>query len=169
MTAVLSFLTGIGGNLFTGLLDFFKEKQRNEHELAMMKEARETQRMEIAGQKEIAAINAQKEKEVARETSFQSSIAADRATYSDPHALTGWAGQAAGVLLVSVDWVRGMTRPILTVWAVLFFSHTANVMLSAPAADARLVAEMTNAVIATADMALGWWFGTRAQLAVKGK
>lgn len=169
MTAVLSFLTGIGGNLFTGVLDFFKEKQKNAHELAMMQEARETQRMEIEGQKEIASINAQKEKEVAAEASFQSSIAADRATYSDPHTLTGWAGQCAALLLVSVDWVRGMTRPVLTVWAVLFFSHTANAMLSNPAADAKLVTEMTEAVIATADMALGWWFGSRAQQSIKGK
>ncbi len=139
--------TGLLGTVFSGVFDYFKQKQRNQHTLAMMMEERKTMELEIHGRERVAVIEAESAQDIAASKTFAASYQSDQAHYS----------KGDHPALVWVDVTRGLIRPILTVALVALvakFYFTADVE-----SQHHIVA--TVLYITTA--AVLWWFGTRVK------
>ena len=146
-----------------------KDKERA-HDLAVMK-------MEAEKAASIAAIQEEGEIRVADLSALQESIKGEAAgaTWSTAWAgkLSGvWAG-IAGMLLVVVDMVRGLTRPGITLFLVLMVagmfwqtSKQAGALTTTDAAEIyKTIIDMT---LFLASTAVSWWFGSRG-MAVRGQ
>lgn len=140
--------TGVIGASLGSVVEFFKQKQKNEHELALMQAERENMALEIQGRERVATIEAESAEAVEASKAFVASIAADRATYSD--------GRSA--LLVWVDVVRGMTRPVLTTLLVMLVC----VMWFTTDND-QLRMQIVATVLYVTTAAVLWWFGSRVK------
>src|SRR3990167_6002525 len=94
---------GLLGSVGTGVLDFFKQKEKNKHELAMLSAQKSL--VEAQGASAVSIENAK---------SFGQSFDVDKATYANQAGFVGWQGLIFNLLMVIVDFLRGFTRPGLT-------------------------------------------------------
>lgn len=140
--------TGLLGSLFTGVLEFFKQRQKNEHDLALMMEERKTLELEIQGRERVAVIEGETAQQIEDSRLLAASIRSDKATYSD--GTSNW--------LVVVDVVRGLTRPVLTAFLGVFM-----MVLWFSTDDAKLQDQITSTVLYIATTCYFWWFGTRVK------
>lgn len=167
---------GLLGVLGTGLQAFFQFKQKkadHEHELAMRGEDRKEmlaeaelrrEELKISGEikTELANIDYAKAETIAETELQQSSYESDKATYSTGFKITGSAGK---FLLVLVDVIRGLMRPVLTLYCVGLLTWVAHLLYKVQggviADAANLWAEIIGAVIMLATTTVTWWFGSR--------
>ncbi|NOR70007.1 MAG: hypothetical protein GQ532_10005 [Methylomarinum sp.] len=140
--------TGLLGSLFSGVLSFFNQRQKNAHDLLLMEAERQTLELEIAGTERVAIIESETAMDIQESRLLATSIRSDKASYSNGH--SAW--------LVLVDVVRGLTRPVLTAFLggfmmVLWFSTE----------DAVLESQITSTVLYIATTCFFWWFCTRVK------
>lgn len=140
--------TGLLGVGISGVLEHFKQKQRNNHELSLMQAEREMMAMEIQGRERVAAIEAESAESIEEMKLMSQSIAADRATYSS----------GSSPWLVFVDVVRGLTRPMITLLLIIL---TAIIWFSAD--DAMQQQKVVATVLYITTAAVLWWFGSRVR------
>ena len=139
--------TGLLGTVSSGLFDYFKQKQRNRHTLAMMMEERKTLELEIQGRERVAVIEAESAQEIAASKAFAASYQTDQARYS----------KGDHPALVWVDVTRGFTRPVITVALVAI--TTAFYFTAGEETQRQVVAS----VLYVTTAAVLWWFGTRVK------
>jgi len=144
-------ITGLIGTAVSGVVEYFKTKQRNAHELAMIQAERETLQLEIAGRERVAEIESESARDISASESFRESLRADIARYSSGD--SPW--------LVGVDVVRGLVRPVLTLGLVAF---TAWIYATAPES---MEDQVTSTVLYVCTAAVLWWFGTRVKMPTK--
>lgn len=144
----MSFLTsllgggflGVFGSIGSGVLNFFKQKQDHAHELAVLKQQTETAIAVGGNQITLEAYKA-----------FQSSYESDKATYAN-----------AGI----VDTIRGLVRPVVTIYLVLVASVLAGWSFSKVGIGSILtesvVEHAVKAIYDFTGMALGFYFGSRS-------
>ncbi len=165
MLLELSSVLGLAGGLFQRWMDLKKEKETAAREVAILRERNSHEQImrdkdlamleaEARNAMAIAEITARKEMDVAAYSALQAAQAADRATYSDKLTDLPWLAKMA---LVSVDVVRGYTRPGLTIVLVGFVGH---LMSTVPVTDP-LYAQIVEGVLSLAFTAVGFWFGAR--------
>jgi len=130
---------GIFGAIGTGVLDFFKTKQANKHELEMI--AAQSALIEKQGNSQ-AALELLKLAGASYEN--------DKATY-----------QGAGM----VDTIRGLVRPTLTAFLVAVAAIIALWAFKRVSLDSVTVDEIAKFSVEIclnlASMAVTWWFGSR--------
>lgn len=143
-------VTGLIGALLSGVLEFFKQKQKNVHDLAILAAERETLSLEIQGRERVMTIEGETAQQIEASRLLSVSIASDRATYSNGE--SKW--------LVVVDVVRGLTRPILTLFLGVFM-----MMLWFSTDSVELQNQITTTVLYIATTCFFWWFGTRVKAA----
>lgn len=164
-TALTSILTGgatgLIGSVISRVADFKIEKMRLEHALA-------TQKIESEASIVIARSQAAAQEAGAAYEALGSSHDADKASY-----MQAAESPIARALMTAVDFVRGITRPLLTLYLVVATSWMSYVLY-------RLVQEMEGPVLGpmqvlslwsnVIDMVLYltasavlWWFGGRAK------
>lgn len=145
--------TGLLGTVVSGGLEFFKQKQKDEHELALMAEQRQNLELEVQGKERVAQIESESARDVAESNAFAKSFETAASRWSEGN--SPW--------LVGVDVARGLTRPLLTGYlcalvTVLWFTT------EDPAIRQRIVAT----VLYLATAAVLWWFGTRFRRPPRG-
>lgn len=140
-------LTGLVGSLGSAVLDFVKTRERNKHELAVMREAGLQAEKEYAAKQAIASRESEAREFEALEDTRQASIRSDRATY--------WSADAPRPLMW-VDVVRGGTRPVLTLFLTIFLMSI--YFTTEDAATASLIADTISYLAGTA---VSWWFASR--------
>lgn len=140
--------TGLIGTAVSHVFSFFKEKQKNAHTLAMMREERETLMLEIEGRERVAEIQSESAQDIAESKAFLASMNADRARYSSGD--SRW--------LVMVDVVRGLIRPALTVGLVIFVG-----VIWSTSNDPEIDKQVVATVLYVCTAAVLWWFGTRVR------
>lgn len=140
--------TGLLGTAISHVFSYFKEKQKNQQTLAIMKEDRETLKMEIEGRERVASIEAESAKDIADSKAFSTSMNSDKARYSSGN--SKW--------LVMVDVVRGLIRPVLTVGLVIFVG-----IIWATSNDPTIDKQVVATVLYVCTAAVLWWFGTRVK------
>lgn len=140
--------TGLLGSLFSGVLSFFNQRQKNAHDLLLMDADRKTLELEISGRERVEVIKGETAEQIEQSRLLATSIRADKATYS--HGDSDW--------LVLVDVIRGLTRPVLTAFLGVFM-----MVLWFSTDDAILQGKITATVLYIATTCFFWWFGTRVK------
>jgi hypothetical protein len=140
--------TGLLGTAISHVFSYFKDKQKNQHTLAIMREERETIKMEIEGRERVASIEAESAKDIAESKVFAASMNADKARYSSGE--SQW--------LVMVDVVRGLIRPVLTIGLVIFVG-----IIWATSDNPAIDNQIVTTVLYVCTAAVLWWFGTRVK------
>lgn len=189
-----SILTGVLSGGATGLIGiliqrFFDMKSKQQdlevvklnhaNALALKKAELEGINKQVAGQIAVAqearaGIEAQaqaQERSAAAQAdadAYVASVAADRATYLD--AKVQGKSKVAMFLMGMVDWVRGMTRPLLTAYLVIITHLMFNWVVKLAEKHGTVLTttelkEIITMVIGTllylATVSVVWWFGTR--------
>ena len=167
-------ITGLIGALGSKIADYFTYKQKCAFDLAMRDK-------DMA----IAKIEADKDVTIARDTNAtnlglgeielsEKSHDDDKATYAThdlvEHAPT-WAAGLATAFFAFVDFIRGMTRPGLTLYLVVLTTiiyenmdtviKAAGVTAFSPGDALKIVVMIVDAVLYLTSTAVTWWFGSR--------
>ena len=140
-------LTGLLGSGITVVAEHYKQKQKNEHELATAKIEQDTMRLEMEGQERISEIEGETQKSVAEAAAFTQSMKSDKATYTKGSG-SGW--------LVAVDFFRGVTRPFVT-WYLIGLVTAMYITTTQPDMEQKII--LTTLYITTT--VILWWFGSR--------
>jgi len=132
---------GIFGAIGTGILNYHRTKQKNAHALAVM-----------AAQKEQIVAAGQSQAVIEQLKMAAASYDHDKATYAD-----------AG----TVDAVRGLTRPILTAYMVLWTTVIASVALYQVGLEKEFMKQIAEFAVKInmnlTGICVVWWFGGREQ------
>jgi hypothetical protein len=142
-------LAGAGAAIAQKVIDYKDRNAQRAHDLAMRDKDREHLAMELAAKSEIAKVDADTQVSVREFDAVAAAISADRATYGD--SLTGRI----------VDLVRGLIRPVVTVFAMALLIHVSAVALRVPMAPADALGVLRE-VLFIAGNVVGYWFGTRS-------
>ena len=174
-SAAFGGITGLFGGIINRVADYFTTKERYKHEQVMIDKNTEYLRIETDRDIQIAKEQANAVKEAAGLDAMAKSYDADRATYLSPALVGGlppWAQSIVAIFMAFVDFVRGMTRPGLTLYlcvltTIMYMEQKAvlEALGVAPSPDAALglTRDMIHGVIYLTTMAVGWWFATRAK------
>ena len=144
--------TGLLGTALSAVVDFFQARQRHTNEVALRRLDIELAKAEADGAARAAAIEAESESEQAEWRALEESYREAGRRMSRPG--DGWPIQL-------VDFVRGMTRPVLT-WCLLGLTGAIYFLLGATDAHAAaLQPRIVDTVLYLATAAVLWWFGQR--------
>lgn len=145
-------------------LDIEREAQSQAHEIAKMKLEGDMMEKEYAARTQIAATEAQGREAVADAGAFAESMRTEPQKYSDGVKATGW---QAG-LLVILDFIRGLVRPLMTVAllaATIWIYAEAVYALRGLAMSSEQALQREQVVVGTIlylfTTVTLWWFGTR--------
>lgn len=177
-TAASGGLLGLAGTGIQALLKYFEVREERKTEIAL----RELDIKEIEAERLLAIQQAEIDLNKIREQSagdlaimeervagevMTASYDADRASYSHESVqyLTGFWKNLAGFLLAVVDVVRGMMRPLITLYTLglltaigwLTYRATKGAIPEMPT----LWLEIVQAVILLSTTSVTWWFGSR--------
>ena len=162
--------TGLLGTALGGVLGFFKDKRDQAHSLLVMKAEAEERNAEFENAERMANIEratameqASVDLQKASYTAMQAAVSSDKATYSTGN----------HPALVWVDFVRGMTRPTLTM--VLTILVAGIIFLQLHPAYSVIYAQISETLAGTIDVveyvwatAVTFWFGDRAVRSARG-
>ena len=146
-------VTGIVGSAVSAWINHKQRGQQNDHDLRMREFDLKELELEASSAEKVGALQLEGQE-------IEASAAVQRASYREAAArftagleLTG--GQAW--LLVIVDTIRGLMRPVLTVY------FTAMLGVAWAAFDDRpdLREKAASAIVYLAIMTVSWWFGAR--------
>jgi hypothetical protein len=138
----------------TRQLDIELRKLDHQHELDMLNATTEQLKMEWESRAQVASIENEAKIEAAGYAAMGASYVADKATYG----------------MKSVDWVRGMIRPLLTVIVGGFALYVNYVILEqlvvvwkevSTAEQIKIALMAVEWVFFQASVVIGWWFANR--------
>lgn len=146
-------------------LDMEAEKQRMSHEIELRKIDSEIMEKEATVRVRVAEIGAQAEEAVADAQAFAASFSEPKPYSSDVVATKnqGWA-------LILLDFIRGIVRPVLTVFLVALttwiYVDAHNLMIRegfgiSPDQAYKLTNTIVASILYLATTCVLWWFGTR--------
>jgi hypothetical protein len=149
-------LAGAGAAIAQKVIDYKDRNAQRAHDLAMRDKDREHLAMELQARSEIAKVDADTAIAVREFDAVGAAIAADRATYGD--SLTGRI----------VDLVRGLIRPVVTVFAMALLLHVTAIALRVPMAPQDAI-DVLREVLFIAGNVVGYWFGARSSFGRRGR
>lgn len=165
---------GLFGGFLNRLFDWLavKEKTKADRE----KYAHELKVLEIETNRDVivAKEEANARREVAESEAMGKSYEADRATYLVPEIakdLPPWARGIVAAAMAFVDFIRGLTRPGITLYlcvlTTMLYVQTQNIIQAAGGAPITkemaygLISKIVETVMFLTTMSVGWWFATR--------
>ena len=152
MSIISGGATGLLGTAISGVIDYFQAGQRHKQEMDLRRLDIELAKAEAGAAERVAAIEAEGKRD-------QAEWGAMAASYREAGAR--WSRPGEGVLLQLVDFVRGMTRPVLT-WCLVGLTGTIYFLLAASDTHAALLRpRIVETVLYLATAAVLWWFGQR--------
>ncbi|MGA6925664.1 MAG: hypothetical protein WBY88_08280 [Desulfosarcina sp.] len=167
-------LLGTIGSVFTNVFDFFKKRQQDKQELELRRLDIQMMDKEYSHRKSIAAIDMETELTKSADALLAASYAADKATYANK----GKLGPVSNLLMVLVDLLRGLVRPVMTgymVYEVHIMRGTVEGILSSAGIDALtapvaldIYKSIVDMILFLAAASFTWWFGTRLKARDKG-
>jgi hypothetical protein len=162
---------GVLGALFKHGLEIYQEKKRedaalsvliekNKHELLMTDKEIAIITLEAKNANVLAELNASKEIEVSSYNAMAKSYDADKATYSNAPT-SKW--------MIAVDFVRGMTRPALTLYYAIMlsvftfciWSYIPVSVMNDPLFLKETFYRLVDALIFVTTTCVLWWFAAR--------
>lgn len=191
MGAILGFFTSAAAGGVTGLLgviaskigDYFTVKQKNAFDLAMRDKDMAIAQIEADREVTIAKDTNAANMEIAEAKVQEASYDADKAQYLTHDMVEHAPSSAQWIVTIAlglVDFVRGMTRPGLTLYlciltTIMYLQMRAIVTMSGqqaftPADAVKVIVLIVDAVIYLTTVCVTWWFGSRSNIKqVNGK
>lgn len=168
-------VTGLLGGIVNRWADHKAAQERHKHEQAMADKDLEYLKFETERDVQVAREHANMVKEKAGLDAMAKSYESDRRSYLDTSMtrdLPGWMRGLIASLMSLVDFVRGMTRPALTIYlcvlTTLMYMQMHQLIGELgiafdSAAAIGIIHDLVHAVIYLTTMAVGWWFATRTK------
>ena len=144
--------TGLLGVLLTGVVDFFQRRQDHAQEMELRRFDLDLARIEGESAGHVAAIEAEGRADEAAWSALEESYR---------EASRRWSRPGEGWLMQFVDFVRGMTRPMLT-WCLV--GLVAAIYFWLGATDMEVIEirpRIIDTVLYLATASVLWWFGAR--------
>jgi len=162
--------TGLLGSVINSVGDYFKQKQQYSHEEKMAEIETKHLEMEIDRDVKITEREAKAREEVAAAETQAESYKADTRAYLPAEAVKS--SQFIAWLMAIVDFIRGITRPGLTLYlcavTTMIYLQTNAVVSQAGGLDGEqaffLMKNITLGVLYLTFTAVGWWFGSRSKM-----
>lgn len=174
-SAAFGGITGLLGGMVNRVADYFTTKQRHLHDEKMLDKNTEYLRIETERDVLIAKETANTVREQAGYEAMGQSYDADKATYFSSTMIDGSHPVIKGiaaVMMAIVDFIRGITRPGLTLYlcilTTIMYVEQKSILQSLgavtdPAIAQTITKDLVHAVIYLTTMAVGWWFATRSK------
>lgn len=143
--AIFGAVGAIGGKI----VDYKMKQLDNEFQLQMRDKDMAQARAEAEAKYAITRLEGDTQLAIRDLDNLQTSAANDKATYGD------------NTLGRIVDFLRGITRPIITYAAMVLVFHVSWVSLRTGGLNGEQVERMLNEVLFMSGVAITWWFGTR--------
>lgn len=168
-------ITGLIGGVVNRVADHKAAKERHLHEQKMAENDYLYLKLETEANVQIAREEANAIKEKAGLDAMAKSYEADKRSYLDVGMLKDSHPVISGtvaVLMAIVDFIRGMTRPGLTLYLCILTtlmyvqmqSTLTTLGMEFDAVEAMaIVSRLVDGVIYLTTMAVGWWFATRTK------
>ena len=162
--------TGLLGSLVNSVGDYFKIREKHRHDEKMAEVETEHLKMEIERDVVIAKQEAAAEMETAAAETQAESYKSDARAYLPAGSVKDSAGIAW--LMAVVDFMRGLVRPVLTLFLVviswLIYLQTSQILAATgPAMDPEQAYNLIRIIIIgllyLTFTAVGWWFGSRSK------
>jgi len=173
-SAALGGITGLLGIVAGRFADYFTMKQKNAHNLSMRDKDLEVAKVEAEKELSIARDTNNANREIAEAELQEKSYEGDRATYMTPETMKGCPGWAKGMvafLFAIVDFIRGLTRPGITLYlcvlTTLMYMQMKSIVTASgkqaftPEDAVKIIWLIVDAVIYLTTVCVTWWFGTR--------
>jgi len=174
-------LTGLIGGVANKFFDWLTLKERQKHELAMRDKDLEIARTEADRDVVLAKEKSFTEREVAETAALGKSFEADKAAYFSSEMIQGLPPWAKGIVAVGfglVDFIRGLTRPGITLYMCVLTTliylemqaivSQAGAQAFTPGEAVKIIIILVDAVVYLTSMCIGWWFGARAKTPQRG-
>lgn len=142
-------ITGAIGAIGGKIIDYKMQQIANENDLAMKDKERELAVIEFANKSELAKIDADTQTSIRDLDALTASVAADRATYGD------------SMLGRIVDFMRGVTRPLITYAAMVLVVYDTVIAMKGDSLTQSQRMDIINTALFLAGVAITWWYGTR--------
>lgn len=186
MTSILGFfgsaafggITGLFGGLINRVADYFTLKQTNEFNLKMRDKDLEIAKVEAEKDLLIARDTNYTAREVADQESLQASLSADKATYLTAELQEDLPTKYKGficILMAFVDFIRGLTRPGITLYmcvltTIIWIEMNSLIVkyqqqVLSPDDAGKIIVLIVDGIIYLTSMCVGWWFGSRGKVA----
>jgi hypothetical protein len=176
-SAAFGGITGLFGGLINRVADYYTLKQTNEFNLKMRDKDLEIAKVEAEKDLAIARDANYTAREVADQESLQASLTADKATYLTDdlqRSLPARYKGVIGILMAFVDFIRGLTRPGITLYMCVLTTLIWLEMNSlitkyqqqvlTPEDAGKIIMLIVDGVIYLTSMCVGWWFGSRGKV-----
>lgn len=162
--------TGLLGSLINSVGDYFKQKQQYAHEEKMAEIETKHLSMEIDRDVKISEQEAEAQMEVAAAETQAESYKADTRAYLPAEAVRS--NKFIAWLMAIVDFLRGITRPVLTLYlcavTTMIYLQTHVVIEQSGGLDQEqayfLMKNITLGILYLTFTAVGWWFGSRSKM-----
>ena len=175
-SAAFGGLTGLFGGLINRAADYFTFKQKCTFDLAMRDKDLAIAQVEATKELAIAKDVNYTARENAEEETMQRSYEVDKATYITPELekdLPPWARGLVAAAMAIVDFIRGLTRPGITLYMCVLTTMiyvemqqivSASKTPAFTSSDAvKIIILIVDGVLYLTTMSVGWWFATRAK------
>jgi len=162
--------TGILGSLISLAGEFKKIKEQHRHEEKMQEIAIKSMEIEAKLKLEQTVAEGEIKEELAALETLRSSYDHDKATYFQKSGIR-WLDGMVAFGMGTVDLVRGLIRPVITILMALVAIEVHNeliVMMAqmeqpiSPEQAAIIYANLNNVILYITTTVILWWFGTRA-------
>jgi len=163
-------ITGLFGTAITAYVNYKNQKLAFEHQEKMARIDQETIKLETQAKIEITETEYKGKRDVAESEAFKESFAADKASFLTWLPENRIASIIIGILFAIVDFVRGMTRPILTAYLCILTTWLAlqvYALIKIPLTEDQayeLMSQIIFVVLYLTTTVVLWWFGTRNKL-----
>ena len=152
MSVLTGGATGLLGTVVSGAIDFFQSRAEHKREMDLRRLDIELAQTEAGAAEKVAAIEAEGARDAA-------ALEAMEASYREASSRMSRPGD--GFLMKLVDFVRGMTRPVLT-WGLVALVGTIYFTLGAGGLEPESIKpRIIETVLYLATAAVLWWFGQR--------
>jgi len=152
MSVLTGGATGLLGTVVSGAIDFFQSRAEHKREMDLRRLDIELAQTEAGAAEKVAAIEAEGARDAA-------ALEAMEASYREASSRMSRPGD--GFLMKLVDFVRGMTRPVLT-WGLVALVGTIYFTLGAGGLEPESIKpRIVETVLYLATAAVLWWFGQR--------
>lgn len=159
--------TGILGAGLQFVGNYFKDRQEKKYQLELRRLDMDSMKLEAELKLNIAEQEAEAKIALAEQHAFEKSFDNDRATYSPAGSLP----PGASWLLVGIDFIRGLIRPVITLWFIYLLAKLNAQLFTLTGGISSLPATVIeglfqNVILSTlyiATTVILWWFGSRPQ------
>jgi len=162
--------TGIFGSVVSLVGEFKKIREQHRHEEQMQELAIKSMEIEAKLKLEQTVAEGEIAEELAALETLRSSYDHDKATYYKQTGIK-WIDGTVGFGMGTVDLVRGLIRPVVTIAMALVAVEVHNELIAmmsqmeqplTPAEAASIYANLNNVILYITTTVILWWFGTRA-------